>query len=73
MIEQVIDNPQISTNPIRQLTMDEEDINDDNGPTGSYLLNTTDVHLQMACSIAHCCLRDVLDTHRSEDATIGRC
>ena len=73
MAEQDIDYLQITANPVNPTTMDEENSNDANGPTGANLKDTTDVHSEMASSIAQCYLRVVLDTYLSEDETIRQC
>ncbi|CAF4361865.1 unnamed protein product, partial [Rotaria sp. Silwood2] len=52
---------------------DDENSNDASGPTGASLKDTTDVHSEMASSIAQCYLRIVLDTYLSEDETIRQC
>ncbi|CAF3834606.1 unnamed protein product [Rotaria sordida] len=53
--------------------IDDDNSNDANGPTGANLKDTTDVHSEMASSIAQCYLRIVLDTYLSEDETIRQC
>lgn len=66
MAEQDIDYLQIpsTTNPTKD---------DDEGITGVDLKDTTDVHSEMASSIAQCYLRVVLDTYLSEDEIIRQC
>ncbi|CAF0741644.1 unnamed protein product [Adineta steineri] len=54
-------------------TNDDENSNDASGPTGPNLKDTTDMHSEMASSIAQCYLRVVLDTYLSEDETIRQC
>ncbi len=54
-------------------TNEDENSNDAAGPTGANLKDTTDVHSEMASSIAQCYLRVVLDTYLSEDETIRQC
>ena len=54
-------------------TNDDDTSNDASGPTGANLKDTTDVHSEMASSIAQCYLRIVLDTYLSDDETIRQC
>jgi cohesin loading factor subunit SCC2 len=74
MAEQDVDYLQLTsttTNP--STTNDDENSNDATGPTGPNLKDTTDVHSEMASSIAQCYLRVVLDTFLSEDENIRLC
>jgi hypothetical protein len=76
MAEQDVDYLQLPTtittaNP--STTNDDENSNDATGPTGVNLKDTTDVHSEMASSIAQCYLRVVLDTYLSEDENIRLC
>lgn len=72
MAEQDTDYLQIqTTNP--SAPTEDENSNDASGPTGVNLKDTTDVHSEMASSIAQCYLRVVLDTYLSEDDNIRLC
>ncbi|CAF3774513.1 unnamed protein product [Rotaria socialis] len=62
-----------TTTTATTVTNDDENSNDANGPTGANLKDTTDVHSEMASSIAQCYLRIVLETYLSEDETIRQC
>ena len=81
MTEQDVDYLQMTTNNNHAPTNDDDDNNnnninnnnDANGGTGVDLKDTTDVHSEMASSIAQCYLRVVLDTYLSEDETIRQC
>ncbi|CAF5200485.1 unnamed protein product [Rotaria magnacalcarata] len=80
MAEQDIDYLHLSTTATTTMTTtattvthDDENSNDANGPTGANLKDTTDVHSEMASSIAQCYLRIVLETYLSEDETIRQC
>ena len=73
MAEQDIDYLHVNvTNPQPNNPEDEQN-NETNGGTGANLKDTTDVHSEMASSIAQCYLRVVLDTYLSEDETIRQC
>jgi cohesin loading factor subunit SCC2 len=77
MTEQDIDYLQLTTatttvNP-SSTNNDDENSNDATGPTGANLKDTTDIHSEMASSIAQCYLRVVLETYLSEDETIRQC
>ncbi|CAF4283016.1 unnamed protein product, partial [Rotaria sp. Silwood2] len=63
----------ITTTTTTTTIHDDENSNDASGPTGASLKDTTDVHSEMASSIAQCYLRIVLDTYLSEDETIRQC
>ncbi len=54
-------------------TTDDVNNNDPQHTTGANLKDTTDVHSEMASSIAQCYLRIVLDTYLSEDEIIRQC
>ncbi|CAF3770813.1 unnamed protein product [Adineta steineri] len=54
-------------------TNEEENHDDAHVITGANLKDTTDVHSEMASSIAQCYLRIVLDTYLSEDEIIRQC
>jgi cohesin loading factor subunit SCC2 len=54
-------------------TAEEENSTDANTITGANLKDTTDVHSEMASSIAQCYLRIVLDTYLSDDEIIRQC
>lgn len=72
MAEQDVDYLQLqTTNP--PTSTEDENSNDASGPTGANLKDTTDVHSEMASSIAQCYLRVVLDTYLSEDDNIRLC
>ncbi|CAF4915925.1 unnamed protein product, partial [Rotaria sp. Silwood1] len=66
-------NSTTTTTTTTTTTHDDENSNDASGPTGASLKDTTDVHSEMASSIAQCYLRIVLDTYLSEDETIRQC
>ncbi len=72
MAEQDVDYLQIppssSTN-----TNEEEKPDDNHAITGANLKDTTDIHSEMASSIAQCYLRIVLETYLSEDEIIRQC
>ena len=68
MAEQDVDYLQT---PATQI--EDDNSNDANGPTGVNLKDTTDVHSEMASSIAQCYLRVVLDTYLSDDENIRLC
>jgi cohesin loading factor subunit SCC2 len=67
MAEQDIDYLQIAP------TNEEENSNDTHQTTGANLKDTTDIHSEMASSIAQCYLRIVLDTYLSDDEIIRQC
>ncbi len=75
MAEQDVDYLQLTTTTTNPPTINNEDENSNEatGPTGANLKDTTDVHSEMASSIAQCYLRVVLDTYLSEDETIRQC
>ena len=66
MAEQDVDYLQIAPN-------EDENSNDAHTTTGANLKDTTDIHSEMASSIAQCYLRIVLDTYLSEDEIIRQC
>ena len=70
MAEQDIDYLQT---PSTTNTKEEETTDDNPTTTGVDLKDTTDVHSEMASSIAQCYLRVVLDTYLSEDEIIRQC
>ncbi|CAF3328378.1 unnamed protein product [Rotaria socialis] len=70
MAEQDVDYLNI---PTIENTHHDENSNDPHGITGANLKDTTDVHSEMASSIAQCYLRIVLDTYLSEDEIIRQC
>jgi cohesin loading factor subunit SCC2 len=73
MAEQDVDYLQLPPITNSSTTNDDENSNDATGPTGVNLKDTTDVHSEMASSIAQCYLRVVLDTYLSEDENIRLC
>ncbi|UJR14694.1 hypothetical protein I4U23_001687 [Adineta vaga] len=73
MSEQDVDYLQLSTAINPSTTNEDENSNDGITSTGANLKDTTDVHSEMASSIAQCYLRVVLDTYLSEDETIRQC
>jgi cohesin loading factor subunit SCC2 len=70
MAEQDVDYLQMTTTTT---TNDDEHSNEAHTTTGANLKDTTDVHSEMASSIAQCYLRVVLDTYLSEDEIIRQC
>ena len=62
MAEQDIDYLRTRVNPVHPTTIDEKNSNDDNDPTGVNLVDTTDIHSKIVCSIAQRYLRVVLDS-----------
>jgi cohesin loading factor subunit SCC2 len=65
--------PSSSTTTTTTDTINEETTEDNHTITGADLKDTTDVHSEMASSIAQCYLRVVLDTYLSEDEIIRQC
>jgi len=72
MAEQDVDYLQISTTTTTTANNDEH-INEAHTITGVNLKDTSDVHSEMASSIAQCYLRIVLETYLSEDDIIRQC
>ncbi|CAF3306840.1 unnamed protein product [Rotaria sp. Silwood2] len=70
MAEQDIDYLHL---PSTTNTNEDENSNDAHQITGANLKDTTDIHSEMASSIAQCYLRIVLDTYLSEDEIIRQC
>ena len=73
MAEQDVDYLHLTSTTTTTTTNDDDTSNDPSCPTGANLKDTTDVHSEMASSIAQCYLRIVLDTYLSEDETIRQC
>ncbi|CAF3680836.1 unnamed protein product [Rotaria sordida] len=75
MAEQDIDYLHLTTTTTTTIinTNDDENSNDAHQITGANLKDTTDIHSEMASSIAQCYLRIVLDTYLSEDEIIRQC
>ncbi len=73
MAEQDVDYLQISTTTTTTTANNDEHINEAHTITGANLKDTSDVHSEMASSIAQCYLRIVLDTYLSEDEIIRQC
>jgi cohesin loading factor subunit SCC2 len=74
MAEQDVDYLQIQPPSTTTITTNAEENNNDNHTiTGANLKDTTDVHSEMASSIAQCYLRIVLETYLSEDDIIRQC
>lgn len=73
MAEQDIDYLQLSAVNPHPINVEEDLNNENGGATGANLKDTTDVHSEMASSIAQCYLRVVLDTYLSEDEMIRQC
>lgn len=70
MAEQDVDYLQMTTTTT---TTEDEHTNEVHTTTGANLKDTTDMHSEMASSIAQCYLRVVLDTYLSEDEIIRQC
>ncbi len=70
MAEQDIDYLQIPSSSTTKTTNINEE---ETAVTGADLKDTTDIHSEMASSIAQCYLRIVLDTYLSEDEIIRQC
>ncbi|CAF5124953.1 unnamed protein product, partial [Rotaria sp. Silwood1] len=74
MAEQDIDYLHLPTTTTTTTNInDDENSNDAHQITGANLKDTTDIHSEMASSIAQCYLRIVLDTYLSEDEIIRQC
>jgi cohesin loading factor subunit SCC2 len=73
MSEQDVDYLQLTSTVTHPNMNEDENSNDGTGATGANLKDTTDVHSEMASSIAQCYLRVVLDTYLSEDENIRQC
>lgn len=70
MAEQDIDYLQLPTTINKT---NEENVSDTHEITGANLKDTTDIHSEMASSIAQCYLRVVLETYLSNDEIIRQC
>ncbi|UJR32054.1 hypothetical protein I4U23_019522 [Adineta vaga] len=62
-----------TTTPTTTASKENEHNTETHGITGANLKDTTDVHSEMASSIAQCYLRVILDTYLSEDEIIRQC